>query len=51
MKELTFWEFAAAVDGWNRAQGDGHAYRGDPMTDNDYDALCARVEGWINGGS
>lgn len=48
---MTFWEFSACVDGWNRAQGDGHRYSGDPMTDEEYDALCDRVERWNNGGS
>lgn len=43
---MTFWEFAAAVAGWTRAQGGGHAHVGDPLTDEEYDALCDLAEMW-----
>lgn len=48
---MTMWEYAACVDGWNRAQGSGHAHQGDPMTDAEYDALCALGDRWNNGDS
>ncbi len=48
---MTFWEFSACVDGWNRAQGSGHAHSEDPLTDDEYDALCALVERWNDGRS
>ena len=47
---MTFWEFAACVDGWNRAQAGSHHYNG-TMTDEEYDALCALGDRWSNGGS
>lgn len=46
---MTFWEFAACVDGWNRSQGDGHTHTGEPLTDDDYDALCDLADRWNNG--
>lgn len=41
---MTFWELAACVDGWNRAQGDGHAYQGEPITDEEYDRVTRLLE-------
>ena len=46
---MTFWEFGACVEGWNRAQGGSHHFRGDPLTDDEYDALCALGDRWSNG--
>lgn len=45
MKRMTFWELSACVDGYNRAQGGGHAHQG-TMTDEEYDALCALGDQW-----
>ncbi len=28
---MTFWEFQACMRGWNKAQGGGHHYNGDPL--------------------
>jgi hypothetical protein len=36
---MSIWEFAAAIDGWNRAHGDG---RPAPPTDDEFDAMWAR---------
>ena len=51
MKTMTLWEFGACVAGWNRAQSNGRAHNGDPMTDDEYDALVALGERWSNGAS
>lgn len=48
---MTLWEFAACVAGYNRAQGGGHHHTGDPITDEEYDALCALGDRWSDGGS
>lgn len=48
---MTMWEFTACVDGWNRAQGSGHAHSGEPMSGEEYDALCALADRWNDGGS
>lgn len=48
---MSFWEFSACVDGWNRAQGSGHAHNGDPITDEEYDAACDAIERMSNGAS
>lgn len=37
----SLWEFTAAVDGWNRAQGG--ASDANPMTGEDYDALLKKA--------
>ncbi|MEQ3644775.1 MAG: hypothetical protein ABNH17_05545 [Paracoccus sp. (in: a-proteobacteria)] len=51
IKQMTMWEYMACVSGFNRAQGGGNAHQGAPMSDEEYDALCALGEGWSNGGS
>lgn len=43
---MTFWEFQACMQGWNKAQGGGHHYNGDPLTDAEYDALCELGDMW-----
>lgn len=49
---MTFWEFASCVDGYNRAQGEGYAHQGDPISDDEYEAACAAIERMSgNGGS
>lgn len=47
---MTWWEFGACVDGWNRSQGGKH-HNGDPLSDDEYDALCAIADRWNDGGS
>jgi len=37
---MTFWEYRACLDGWNRSQGSGHGNENQPLTDEQYDALC-----------
>lgn len=44
VKLMTMWEHMACVKGWNRANGSGD--KGIPMTDQDYDALCALGDAW-----
>lgn len=51
IKQMTIWEYLACVRGWNRAQGNGHKHSGDPMTDDEYDALVALGERWKDGAS
>lgn len=46
IKTLTLWEFSACVDGWNKSQSKAHSVEGDPMSDSDYDALCALGDMW-----
>lgn len=43
---MTFWEFSACIDGWNRSQGTGHHHNGEPLTDDEYDELVALGEMW-----
>lgn len=47
---MTMWEYAACVDGWNKAQGGAHAHQGNPLTDAEYDALCALGDRWNTDG-
>ena len=51
VKEMSFWEFAACVDGWNRSQGGGYAHTGEPISDDEYDAACEAIERMNNGRS
>ena len=51
IKQMSMWEYMACVSGFNRAQGGGNAHQGAPMSDEEYDALCALGEAWSNGGS
>ena len=51
VKLMTMWEYMACVSGWNRAQGGGYAHQGEPISDEEYDALVARGERWSNGGN
>lgn len=41
MDELSLWQFAAAVDGWNRAQSGG-ADKPEPMTSAEFDELLKK---------
>lgn len=50
VKLMTMWEYMACVQGWNRSQSDGKGHRGKPMTDDEYDALCEKME-QLNGTS
>lgn len=43
MDELSLWQFAAAVDGWNRAQKGG-GEKPDAMSDGEFDELLRQYE-------
>lgn len=44
VKCLSLWEFQACLAGWNKSQGKAYSVEGDPMSDAEYDALCALME-------
>lgn len=46
IKRMTLWEFTACMDGWARSQGKQHAYEGQELTDEAYDALCDLGDSW-----
>lgn len=42
---MSLWQFAACVDGYNRAHGgDG---KPEPMTPDEFDAMCERNAEWL----
>ena len=43
VKLMTMWEYMACIKGWNRANGSA---KGEPMSDEDYDALCRLGDAW-----
>ena len=38
---MTIWEFQACLEGYQKANTPSHAVNNDPMTDEQYEALCA----------
>jgi hypothetical protein len=43
---MSLWQFAACVDGWNKAQGSEEVI--EPLTEDEFDDMMARNADWIS---
>lgn len=49
LKTMTWWEYAACLHGWNKNHGKRHSVENEPMSDEQYEALCDLGDMWSNG--